>query len=88
MIHRTTKEIEDKLDELAYFEFCEVQGGSANSCGACKLAMLNWLLNTDYKNLYERGEKLYKSGVRYSWISATREYQRIKIDEKPKNDLG
>ncbi len=74
IIDRTQEEIENKLDELAYFDFCFAQSGGENVKGTSQLMMLNWLLNTDYDKLYERGEKLYRSGVRYTWNKETREY--------------
>lgn len=79
---RTPQEIEDKLDEMAYLDYCAAQGGNENTSGRSQLMMLNWLLGTSYDNLYERGEKVYKQGIRYKWDQNKREYKRIgKVSE-------
>ena len=75
---RTPQEIEDELDELAYFDYCCAQGGDERGemVIGVRLDMLNWLLQTDHKNLYARGEKLYRSGVRYQWSQPDRAYKK------------
>lgn len=78
---RTHQEITDKLDELAYFEFCTAQIGESNLSGSSELKMLNWLLRTDYRDLYPRGKQLYETGIRYRWDTTNRKYIKvIKID--------
>jgi hypothetical protein len=75
---RTPEEIENKLDQIAYHEFCRAQSGTDGMLGLAQLDILNWLLdlNFDYSQLYPRGERLYKQGFRFDWDFKKGEYVR------------
>jgi hypothetical protein len=74
---RSKQEIKDKIDELAYFVFCDAQSGRDDYTRPAQFNLLKWLLGDALDiDLYQQGEKVYKSGVRYEWNTSKREFEK------------